>query len=225
MENNFNIPKSDKKRVVIIGGGFAGINIVKDFKDKDYQIVLIDKNNYHYFQPLLYQVATSALEPTSICFPLRGIFRKYKNFHFIMSEVVSIDTSNNIVSTKDGDITFDYLVIAAGTDTNFYGIKSIEDNSLTLKSVPEALALRNRIYLSLEKASKSNNDEEKQSLLNFIIVGGGATGVELAGALSELKRKVIPRDFPEIDKNMVNIILLNAGDRLLEAFPDRKSVV
>ncbi len=218
-----NISSSSHPRVVIIGGGFSGLAIVRELLNKNFQIVLIDKNNYHQFQPLLYQVATSSLEPTSISMPLRRIFKGYSEFHFIMAEVDSINTDKSIIHTNEGYISFDYLIIAAGTDTNYFGMDDIKENSLPLKSISEALGLRNSLYINLEKANIITSNKEKQPYLNFVIVGGGATGVELAGAFAELKSKIIPKDFPSLDTSLIHIYLLNATDRLLEAYCKRLS--
>lgn len=224
MEYGINIPEPKGKRVIVIGAGFGGLNIIKSLKDSGMQVVLIDKNNYHQFQPLLYQVATSALEPTAISFPVRNIFRDFKNFHFLMSEVYRIDPSQSLVYTIAGDVRYDYLVIAAGADSNYFGMDNIRNVALGLKSVPEALQLRNRIYKSLEIASRMENDNERAKLLNFVIVGGGATGIELAGSLTELRRKVLPRDFHDIDFSQMKIYLLNATPLLLQGYSPQLSL-
>ena len=223
MEYGINIPESPGKRGVVIGAGFGGINVVKGLKNAGMQIVVVDKNNYHQFQPLLYQVATSGLEPTAIAFPVRGIFKGFKNFHFLMSEVKKIEPTRNVIATEAGELSYDFLVIAAGADTNYFGIENIRHISMGLKSVPEALQLRNRIYKSMEIVSRVVDEKEKEKFLNFVVVGGGATGIELAGAVAELRRKVLPRDFPEIDFSQMKIFLLNANERLLDAFQPQTS--
>lgn len=210
-------------RVVIIGGGFAGISVAKALRKSNLQIVMIDRNNYHQFQPLLYQVATSGLEPTAISFPLRAVFRGYPDFHFRMATVTAVDTDRNVVKTTIGDLSYDYLVTAAGADTNYFSMANIEKNSLSLKTIGEALALRNQIYRTMEAAIDVTDSVQLQSYLNFVIVGGGATGVELAGAVVELRNKILPRDYPEIDFSKMRVILMSAGGRLLEAFSEESS--
>lgn len=212
------IPDSDKKRVVVVGGGFAGMAAIKKLLRANFQVVLIDKNNYHQFQPLIYQVATSSLEPTSISAPLRRIFRGKKNFSFLMAEVLGVDKATSMVETSLGGVHYDYLIIAAGATTNYFSMKEIEEKALPLKTIPEALAVRNRIYKNLEFISTLPDCAEREPYLNLVIVGGGPTGVELAGAIAELKRNVLPKEFPDIDFSKLNIYLLDAADRLLTTF-------
>ncbi len=210
-----NIPKSKLPRVVIIGGGFAGVNLAKSLANKAVQVVLLDKHNYHTFQPLLYQVSTAGLEPDSIAYPLRKIIKKHRNSFFRLAEVQHIDTQNKKVTTNIGDLTFDYLVIATGTKTNFFGNKAIEANSMAMKKVPQALNIRSLILQNFEKATIANSAEERRALLNFVIVGGGPTGVELAGAIAELKNHIVPRDYPDLDTTDMEIHLLEGNDRVL----------
>lgn len=212
------IPMAFTKRVVVIGGGFGGLSVIKSLRKSGFQIVLIDINNCHQFQPLLYQVATSSLEPTAISFPLRRILRGYKDLYFLMAKATGVDSVSGVVHTSDGDISYDYLVVSAGADTNFFSMENIRLNSLPLKNVNEALSLRNRIYRTMEFADRCSDDKRRQAYLNFVIVGGGATGVELAGAVAELRNKVLPKDYPGIDFAKMNIYLLNASNRLLETF-------
>ncbi len=216
------LPDIGKPRVLIIGGGFAGIQIVKNLRMKDVQVVMLDRHNYHTFQPLLYQVATAGLEPDSIAGPLRKIFDEEKNFFFRMATVESIQPGKNMVSTNIGDIKYDYLIIATGTQTNYFGNKSIEELAFPLKQVPQALNLRSHFLQNLERAVTSSDDEEIDRLTNFVIVGGGPTGVELAGALGELKTQVLPRDYPELDfDDKMNIYLVEGLSRLLPTMSEK----
>lgn len=223
MNQDLAMPDKDKKRVVVVGGGFAGMAAVKKLLKAHFRVVLIDKNNYHQFQPLIYQVATSSLEPTSISAPLRRVFRKQKLFSFLMAEVLGVDKARCILQTTSGNVCYDYLVIAAGAKTNFFAMKDIEAESFPLKTIPEALAIKNRIYKNLEIISANAQAENIAPYLNLVIVGGGATGVELAGAIAELKSHVLPKDFPTIDFSKLNIYLLDAFDRLLTAFSVQSS--
>ncbi|GLB51636.1 NADH dehydrogenase [Neptunitalea chrysea] len=210
-----NIPKTKMPRVVIVGGGFAGISIAKKLKGLPIQLVMFDRHNYHTFQPLLYQVSTSGLEPDSIAYPLRKIMKKHKNFHFRLAEVIGIHPEENLVETSLGKLSYDYLVVATGTKTNYFGNKKIEANAMPMKTVPQALSIRSFMLQNFEKASVTEDENERQSYLNFVIVGGGPTGVELAGALAELKRNVFPKDYPDIDISNMQIHLLEGADRLL----------
>ncbi len=202
------------KKILIIGAGFAGLRLARALKNQPYDIWLIDKNNYHQFQPLFYQVATSGLEPSSIAFPLRKIFQKQKNIHIRCAEVETIDTQQNQVITSIGKLQYDYLVIATGASTNFFGNKLIEQNALPMKSVGEALYLRNKILQNFEDALIAN-EESKNALLNIVIVGGGPTGVEVSGALAEMKKNILPKDYPEIDFSKMNIYLVEAAPKTL----------
>lgn len=179
------------------------------------QVVLIDKNNFHQFPPLIYQIASAGIDPSSISFPFRQIFRKRKDFYFRMAEARMVDTEKKILQTSIGKIDYDYLVLAAGATTNFFGNKNIEEWAIPMKTVPEAMGLRNALLSNFERALTCATEEERQELLNVVIVGGGATGVEIAGALSEMKRYVIPYDYPDMDSSLMHIYLIEAGDRLL----------
>ena len=224
MNNIANIPDTGtKKRLVIIGGGFAGLELAKKIDKKQYQVVLIDKNNYYQFQPLFYQVATGGLEPSSISYPHRKNFQKNKNFHFRMCEAQNVDPEKKVVQTNIGDITYDYLVISTGCDTNYFGNDSLKESTFALKSVSESLLLRNRILLSFEEALSTDNEEELKEILSFTIVGGGATGVELAGALADMKKSILPKDYPEIDFEKMEIHLVDASPRLLFAMSEQAS--
>ncbi len=211
------------KKLLIIGAGFAGLRLARALKNKNFEVWIIDKNNYHQFQPLLYQVATSGLDPGSIAFPLRKIFQERKNVHIRCATVNSVDTENKTVNTSVGDFKYDYLVIATGSTTNFFGNKEIEENALSMKSVSEALLIRNNILQSFEEAENVIG-EERQTLLNIVIVGGGPTGVELSGALGEMKKYILPKDYPEIDFKKMNIYLIEAGPKTLSAMSQKASV-
>ena len=211
----FNIAKTDKKRVVIIGGGFGGLKLANKLKGSNFQVVLIDKNNFHQFPPLLYQVASSGLEPGSIIFPFRKIFQKQKDFYFRMAEVKAVIAERNLIETSIGELSYDYLVIASGTITNFFGNKTIEEKALPMKTIQEALELRNTLLSNFEKATICTDPEEKQALMNVVIVGGGATGVEVAGVLAEMKRFVMPKDYPDLKQSDMNIYLIEGSPRLL----------
>ena len=212
---SINIQRNQKKRVVIVGGGLGGLRLAEDLYGAGMQVVLIDKNNFHQFPPLIYQIASAGIDPSSISFPFRQIFRKRKDFYFRMAEARMVDTEKKILQTSIGKIDYDYLVLAAGATTNFFGNKNIEDWAMPMKTVPEAMGLRNALLSNLERALTCATEEERQELLNIVIVGGGATGVEIAGALSEMKHYVIPYDYPDMDSSLMHIYLIEAGDRLL----------
>lgn len=212
---SINIQRNQKKRVVIVGGGLGGLRLAEDLYGSGMQVVLIDKNNFHQFPPLIYQIASAGIDPSSISFPFRQIFRKRKDFYFRMAEARMVDTEKNILQTSIGKIDYDYLVLAAGATTNFFGNKNIEEWAIPMKTVPEAMGLRNALLSNFERALTCATEEERQELLNVVIVGGGATGVEIAGALSEMKHYVIPYDYPDMDSSLMHIYLIEAGDRLL----------
>ena len=209
------LPKSEHPRIVIIGGGFGGIELAKRLKNKPFQVVMLDKHNYHTFQPLLYQVATGGLEAESIAFPLRKIFKGQKNLTFRVTKVKQIIAETNCLKTDIGDIHYDYLVLATGSTSNFFGNKEIEQNSMPMKSIPEALDLRSLILQNFEKSLIETDVIKKHALLNFVVVGGGPTGVETSGAIAELKKHVIPNDYPEMDLNKINIYLVENSPELL----------
>lgn len=218
---SLNIPSTDKLRVVVIGGGFGGINTIKHLRNKGFQVVLFDKNNYHTFQPLLYQVATAGLQPDSIAGPLRSIFKKKDDFHFRMLPILSIDPDRNTITTPLGDLLYDYLVIAGGSRPNFFGQQSIEQNTLTLKSVPDALNIRSQLMQVLEQADMTLDPLMRKSLLTIVLVGGGPTGVETAGALAELRHHVLPKDYPNLDFSEMSIYLVEGLPRLLPALSEK----
>ena len=212
-----NIEHTDKKRVVIVGGGLGGLELAFKLVGSDFQVVLVDKNNYHQFPPLIYQVASAGLEPSSISFPFRRLFQGQKDFFFRMAEVKAVDAAGKKIATSVGDIHYDYLVLAAGARTNFFGNKEIEAATLPMKSVSEAIRLRNTILRNLEKAETEEDPVRRQALMNIVVVGGGASGVEIAGAVAEMKKNILARDYPDLDASQMHIYLVNAGKRLLAA--------
>lgn len=212
------IPKTSQKRVVIIGAGFGGLAVARKLATyPEIQTVLLDRNNFHQFQPLFYQVAMAGLEPSSISFPLRKAFQNRSNMHIRVTSVTSIDTERQEVETSTmGAISYDYLIIAAGAETNFFGMKNIIERALPMKSVGEALALRNRMLENFERALISDDLDERQGLMNVVVVGGGPTGVELSGTLAEMKVHILPKDYPELDFRQMQIYLVQSGGELLE---------
>jgi len=218
-----NIPETAQKRIVIIGAGFGGLKLAQKIMGKGYQIVLIDKNNYHQFQPLFYQVASSGIEPSSILFPLRKIFQKRKDMYIRVAEVFSVDPPKKELTTSLGTVWFDYLVIGTGVNSNFFGMKDMEEYAIPMKSVSEAMALRNRLLQSFEKAVTLRDQNEKKSLLNVVVVGGGPTGVEVAGAIAEMKNFVLPKDYPDQNFDLMQINLIEGSDQLLGGMSEHAS--
>ncbi len=219
-----NIPKTDLPRVVIIGGGFGGITLAKKMLKEEVQTVLIDRNNYHTFQPLLYQVSTSGLEPDSIAFPFRKITRKSNKGFFRMAEVTRIIPEENLIRTSIGNLTYDYLIIATGSRTNFFGNESIESNGMWMKTIPQALNIRSLILENLEQAVITDDPVQRKSLLTFILVGAGPTGVELSGAIAELRNNIVPKDYPDIETKEMEIHLLEGLDRVLPPMSEKASM-
>ncbi|MCD6062529.1 MAG: dehydrogenase [Flavipsychrobacter sp.] len=205
-----------KKRVVILGAGFAGLQLARNIKDSEYDITLIDQYNFHQFQPLFYQVATARLEPSSISFPLRKIFQRKRNVHVRVAKVTNIDAANNVVETDECNFPYDYLVVATGCTTNFFGNKNLEQHSYPMKSTAEAVTLRNRILLNFEDALHCSADDY-EGIMNIVIAGGGPTGVEMAGSLAEMKKYVLPRDYPDMDFSRLQIHLVEGGSATLAA--------
>ncbi len=211
-----NIPNTDRKRVVIVGAGFGGLKLARKLaRRKEFQVVLLNKYNYHEFQPLYYQVATAGLEANSILFPLRSIFSDCKNVHIRVTTVTGVRTAEKIVDTELGPIAYDSLVIATGADTNFFGQQNIIDKALPMKSVTEAIALRNRMLQNFEDALSVQTDDEREGFMDVVVVGGGPTGVELCGTLAEMRKTVLPSDYPELDFVNMDIYLIESGAELL----------
>lgn len=222
---HLDIPKIDIPRVVIIGGGFAGIRLAQSLKNEKVQIVLLDRNNYHTFQPLLYQVATSGLGVDNIAYPIRKVFQNQQNFYFRIAEVTAVKPEENKLLIDQDYLSYDHLIIATGSETNFFGNEGLTINAMPMKTIQEALALRSMVLQNFEKALVITNSRKKQSLLNYVIAGGGPTGVELAGALGELKKHILPKDYPELDIDKMNIYLIQSDKRLLPTFSETSSEV
>jgi len=218
-----NIPQSSFPRVVIIGGGFAGISLAKKLSKQELQVVLLDKHNYHTFQPLLYQVSTGGLEPDSIAYPIRKVLKDFPNFFFRLANVEEVDAEKRKLKTNIGDLKFDYLVLATGSETNFFGNKEIEANSMAMKTIPQSLNLRSLILENFEDALLTSDLHERNALMNFVIVGAGPTGVELAGALAEIKKGILPKDYPDLDTRLAQINLIQSSDRILKEMSEKAS--
>lgn len=218
-----NIPQSTLSRIVIIGGGFAGISLAKKLRNKNVQVVLLDKHNYHTFQPLLYQVATGGLEAGSIAYPIRKVIQEYNDFYFRLTSVKEIDTKNQKVISEIGELHYDYLVIATGSKTNYFGNKEIERNSMAMKTIPQSLNIRSLILENFEQAVLTKDISDKNSLINFVLVGAGPTGVELAGALAEMKKAILQKDYPDLDVSKMEINLVQSGDRILNTMSEKSS--
>ena len=222
---SLNIPDTKKPRVVIVGGGFGGLYTGRHIDTKYFQVVLFDKHNYHTFAPLMYQVATAALQPDSIVGPLRKIFSKEEDFHFRPLKVQSVDPEQKMVSTTAGDLHYDYLIIATGMKTNFFGNKEIEKNALPMKSVPNALNLRSHLMQMFEWADLTDDAAMQDKILTIVLAGAGPTGVELAGALSELRKHSLPKDYPRIDFKKMKIYLVDGMPRVLPPMSEKASAI
>jgi NADH dehydrogenase len=216
-------PNKTVPRVVIIGGGFGGIQLAKNLKDAPVKVLMLDRHNYHTFQPLLYQVAMGAIPADSIGFPIRRIFTKQDNFRFFLADVKKINPESNTVSTDIGDITYDYLIVATGSNTNFFGNKEIEHFAMPMKNIPEALNLRSLILQNLEKALVTKTYNEREALMTFVVVGGGPTGVELSGALAEMRQLILMKDYHGLKKQHMKVYLVEGKDRLLAAMTPKAS--
>ena len=220
---SINIPQSPLPRVVIAGGGFGGLKLAQELDSRHFQVILIDHHNYHQFPPLIYQVASSGLEPSSIAFPFRSALRKKKGFVFRLAEVQGVAPERNLLLTSVGEVKYDYLILACGGTTNFFGNDQIARYSLPMKTLYESMNLRNVLLQNIEKALVSDDEERRNALLTVAIVGGGPSGVEIAGALAEMKRYVLPKDYPYLDSSLFRIHLLDASPRLLQAMSERSS--
>ncbi|RRB04907.1 NAD(P)/FAD-dependent oxidoreductase [Larkinella rosea] len=222
---NPNIPRTDRKRVVIVGAGFGGLKLARKLaRRKEFQVVLINKNNFHEFQPLYYQVATSGLEASSILFPLRAVFQDCKNVHIRVTSVTAVHPDIKSIDTDLGPVEYDYLVVSTGADTNFFGMQNIIERALPMKSVSEAIALRNRMLQNFEDALSVESLDEKEGFLNVVVVGGGPTGVELCGTFAEMRKTVLPSDYPELDFQMMKIYLIESGGELLGPMSENSQV-
>jgi len=220
--NHLGIKKGDK--IVIVGGGFAGLQLAKTLRKSDLKVILVDKQNHHQFQPLFYQVASGRLEPSSISFPFRKVFQKSKNVDFRMADIISIDPNERkIMTSYNRTITYDHLVIASGCRTNFFGNQQMSDNTFSMKTTQDAIEIRNKILFSFEKEIFAR-PEEKQAWMNIIIVGAGPTGVELSGAFAELKKDVLPKDYHNIDFSKFNIILLEGSKYCLNNMSEESKI-
>jgi NADH:ubiquinone reductase (H+-translocating) len=219
-----NIPQSSNPRIVIIGGGFAGLALAKKLKNKNVQVVLLDKHNYHTFQPLLYQVATGGLEAGSIAYPIRKVIQEYHDVYFRLTTVTEIDTLNQKVIAEIGELHYDYLVIATGSKTNYFGNKEIERNCMSMKTIPQSLNIRSLILENFEQAVLTTDIAEQNSLISFVLVGAGPTGVELAGALAEMKKAILQKDYPDLDIAKMEINLIQSGDRILNTMSEASSI-
>ena len=218
-----NIIETSQKLIVIVGGGFGGLQLARKLSNSDYQVVLIDKNNYHQFQPLFYQVATAGLEPSTISFPFRKIFQKSKNIHIRVAEVKAVRAEQNQLDTSIGIVNYHYLVIAIGADTNFFGNQKMMELAYPMKSVTEALDLRNRILQNYEDALSETDRTKRKQLMNIVVVGGGATGVEVAGTLAEMKKSILPKDYSELDFKMMQVYLLEGSPKVLNVMSGNAS--
>lgn len=218
-----NIPRTDKKRVVIVGCGFAGLTLAKKLKKSGFQVVILDKHNYHQFPPLFYQVASAGLEESSILFPLRKIFQQHKDYHLRKVEVRSVDTEKNTLSTSSGEIDYDYLVLAHGTTNAYFGSDQMQKHSKGMKTIAEVLDLRNSLLMNFENALTAQNDEQRDMLMTIVIIGGGPSGVEIAGALAEMNKYVLKKDYPEFKEIRAKIYLVEALDRVLSSMTQKSS--
>lgn len=210
------------KKVVIVGGGFAGLNLAKKLSnDKRFEVLIVDKNNYHFFTPLLYQVSTAFVEPSNISYPFRRLFQRWNNIRFFLGGLVKVIPESNTIETDKGNLTYDYLVLAMGTQTNFFGNQNVMNNALAMKTIDDAVNIRNHILLRLEEAVRSTSLKDKEKLANIVIAGGGPTGVEMAGMIAEMRRNLASRDYPEDKQKVSNIYLVHGAAALLNPMSKR----
>jgi len=210
---------AERAKVVVIGAGFGGLRAARALRGADVDVILIDRCNYHLFQPLLYQVATAGLGPDQISYPVRAILRRQRNVAFRMTEVTGVDLDRRAVLTTSGAVPYDFLIFAAGAETNFFGMEGVRKHALNLKGISDAIAIRNHVLRRFEEAVLEGDPAIRRALLTFVVAGGGPTGVETAGALSELIRLVLRKDYPRLDLNDVRIVLLETGPRILSVMP------
>jgi len=215
-----NMNAKQPPHVVIVGAGFAGLTTAKKLRNAPVRITLVDRNNYHLFQPLLYQVAIAGLVPSQIAYPLRTIFRKQKNLTFQMGEVTSIDFGSRYIKSDGSVIAYDYLILAVGGETNFFGMDSVKENGFQIKDIESAVDTRNHLLKMFETASREADVEKRKAMLTFVVVGGGPTGVETAGMLAELVSHVMSKEYPTLDIRESRVILLEAGLSLIASYPD-----
>ena len=218
-----NIPETSQKRIVIVGAGFGGLALAQKLCKRDVQVVLIDKNNYHQFQPLCYQVAMAGLEPSSIAFPLRKVFHDQENVHIRITKVNSVNTEIKQLTTEIGVVNYDFLILAMGADTNYFGQQNIMNNALPMKSISEAIALRNTVLQNFEDALSEPDYKEKEGMMSVVVVGGGPTGVEVSGSLAEMRNIILPKDYPEIDFANMKVYLFQSSKGLLPSMSDQAS--
>jgi NADH dehydrogenase len=218
-----NEQNSKSKKIIIVGGGFAGISIAKNLRESIYDVLIIDRNNYHSFHPLLYQVATGGLEPSNIAYPIRRIFRGCKNVRFRMADVLNINSEEKSIETSIGFLPYDYLILATGSTNNFFNFEPIKENLLSLKSITEALDIRSCVMQNVEKMMTLEDENERIEKVNISVIGAGPAGIEVAGALMEMKKKVLPKDFPEFDFSKMDIYLFEAAPKVLSAMSKEAS--
>jgi NADH dehydrogenase len=216
--------ENNKPHIVIIGGGFGGLKVAKSLKRADVRVTLVDRTNHHLFQPLLYQVAMAGLSPAEIASPLRSILRKQKNATVVLDEVLEIDIKNHFLKMSNGTLTYDYLVLATGVQNSYFGNNHWAKYAIGLKDLDDAIEIRRRVLVAFEEAEREQTPEREKQLLTFVVIGGGPTGVELAGTLSELARYVLKRDFRTINPTSTRVVLIERGDRILSSFPKTLSI-
>lgn len=209
-------------KIVIVGGGFAGINLSLDLaKNKNYEVVLVDKNNYNFFPPLIYQVATAFLEPSSISYPFRKLFRDKDNLHFRLGELLKVEPEQNRIILSNGELTYDYLVFATGAETNFFGMTNVQKNAIAMKTLDDAIEMRNKLLQQMEQATISTDPEDVKKRLTVVIAGGGPTGVEVSGVFAEMRNGILRKEYPELAGKGSEIYLIDGGDALLSPMSEQ----